>query len=211
MSTKMKIAALAAVLAAAGLLLVPKPDFEDRLKAIDSDLSQALMQREVQIDPRELVEVVYNLNMRIKILDFRDENEFNLFHLVDAEHTTMDQIGNPRWVGALPKQTVMVLISNGEKRAERAWKILRAQGIENLYLLAGGLNVWVEVFGSKSRLVAPDKDCSLEDECRRYRFEAALGSRHPESDPDPKRVETQEFVRKVKNIGRTQKKKGGCG
>jgi rhodanese-related sulfurtransferase len=208
------IGILLATVAGAGLLLVRQPSIEAELAAIEPALNAKLSEREVQIDPGELVDLIYNFNTGLRIIDVRDEAEFNLFHIIDAQHATLDQMRDPAWVKRLPEETVFVLVSNDEKRATQAWKLLSAQGILNLYILAGGINYWLEIYDTDSQartgLGRPKPDPKGDDTLR-HEFAAALGSRHPAADPDPKEFPRREYVKKVKPIGRAPKKSGGCG
>ena len=38
------------------------------------------------------------------------------------------------------------ILAGDEARAEEAWRTLRAQGVRHVYVLAGGLNLWLDVF-----------------------------------------------------------------
>lgn len=207
------IGILLAIAAGAGLLL-RQPSIDARLAAIEPALEARLSAREVQIDPAELVDLIYNYNTALRIIDVRDEAEFNLFHIIDARQATFHQMRDPVWVASLPKQTVIVVVSNDEKRASRAWKLLSAQGVANLYVLAGGTNYWLEHFDPDFQAAAdPDrpKPDPVKDDTLRHAFAAALGSRHPAADPDPKEFPLKKYVKKVKPIGRTPQKSGGCG
>jgi len=203
-----------AVLAGVGLLFLGQPSVSDKLEALQPQLDAVLKAREVQIDPAELIDLIYSFNTGLRIIDVRSEADFNLFHIVDAQHTTFEQIGDREWVKNLPKQTVIVLVSNDEKRATSAWKLLSAQGVENLYILEGGINYWLDLYGEDASgleegtqpMPQPDGDDSL-----RHKFDLALGGNHPASDIDPAHISKREYAKKVKPIGPAAKKTGSCG
>ncbi len=208
------IGALVAVVVGAGLLFFKQPTLETRLARIEEELDAKLKAREVQIDPGELLDIIYNNNIGLRIVDVRDEADFNLFHIIDSQRVTMDQVRDPGWAKDLPGETVIILVSNDEKRATRAWKLLSAEKVPNLYILEGGINFWLDVFGDeqqegvRTREVLPHPDG---DDTLRHTFDAALGSQHPASDPDPSRAEERTYTKKVKSIGRVVSKRGGCG
>jgi len=206
MSWKAAGAGLAVILGL-GLVFFGQPTVQQRLERLDPAVLTRLNERQVQIDPAELLDLIYNRNVRLKILDLRDEAEFNLFHITGSERVTPALLRDPEWVRSLPSRTVIVAVSNGETRASEAWKLLAAQKVLNIYLLEGGINHWLDVYG-------PDRmtpGSPGRDETRRYRFEAALGGRHPESGPDPEKVSGRKYQTKVKGIGQKARKKGGCG
>jgi rhodanese-related sulfurtransferase len=206
MSWKTAGAALAVILGL-GLIFFGQPTVQQRLERLEPAVLAKLDQRQVQIDPAELLDLIYNRNVRLKILDLRDEPEFNLFHITGSERVTPALLRDPEWVRTLPPQTVIVAVSNGESRAADAWKLLAAQKVLNIYLLEGGINHWLDVYGPARITSKP----SGKDRARRYRFKAALGGRHPESGPDPEKVPRREYQTKVKGIGKKAKKRGGCG
>ncbi len=205
---------VAAILLGAGLLLVRQPSIDAKLAAIEPQLDARLKAREIQIDPAEVLDMIYNFNTPMRIIDLRDEADFNLFHIIDSQHASLDQVREPEWVKRLPQQTVIVLVSNDEKRATQAWKVLSAQGVGNLYILKGGINFWLDVYDQESlgrsdaRQPTPNPGG---DDILRHRFVFALGANHPAADPDPKHVARRDYVKKVKPIGRAPKKTGGCG
>jgi rhodanese-related sulfurtransferase len=196
-----------AVILGLGLVFFRQPTLQQRLERLEPDILIKLKERRVHIDPAELLDLIYNRNVRLKILDLRDEPEFNLFHITGSERVTPTMLRDPEWVRSLPSRTVIVAVSNGETRASEAWKLLAAQKVLNIYLLEGGINHWLDVYGPAR--VTPGS--SGNDETRHYRFEAALGGRHPESGPDPEKIPKRKYQAKVKGIGQKAKKKGGCG
>jgi len=202
-----------AILAGAGLLVIGQPTLDDRVAKLDSELNRVLEAREVQIDPAELIDLNYNNNIGLKIIDVRDEADFNLFHIIDSEHVTMEQIRDSDWVRELPTDTILVLVSNDEKRASDAWKLLSVQKVVNLYILAGGINFWIQLFDEnvgESHINDPIPLPNGDDKMR-HNFSFALGVKHPASDPDPKLTEKREYTSKVKSIGPAPRKSGGCG
>lgn len=203
------IGVLAAVIAAAGLLIVQQPSLDKQLARIEPELEARIKAREIQIDPAELLDIIYNNNIGVRILDIRDETDFNIFHIADSEHVSMAWISNPKWVKNLPEETVLVLVSNDEKRATLAWKLLTTQKVINLYILEGGINHWLNIYGPEPDLTAspqPDGDDTL-----RHYFNTALGEKNMASEPDPAHVQSREYVKKIKQVGRPTPKSGSCG
>jgi len=209
---KLKLAGSALALATAvALLLMGMPTVDARIEENRPAVEKVLTSRSVHIDPAELVDLINNANFGLRIFDLRDESEFNLFHIRDAKRIVNGMLRDPVWINKLPSRTVFVLVSNGEKRAEQAFAILSAWKVPNVYILAGGVNQWVRLYGDPQKLVvSPATDCA-KAECRQYVFDAALGDRHPASDPDPEENIGRDYERKVKPLGRTVRKAGGCG
>jgi len=202
-----RIGALAAVAAAVGLLFVEQPTLDDRLRSRAPELEARLEAREVHVDPAELLSILNTYTTGLRILDVREESDFNLFHIVDSVRVTPEQVRDRAWVKGLPPETVFVLVSNGEARAAEAWELLTVQNVPNLYILAGGLNAWLDLYGGPGPAAAPGPA----GDTLRHRFSAAMGARHPASDPDLHEAPHREYVQKVKSLGRSVRKAGGCG
>jgi rhodanese-related sulfurtransferase len=201
--------ALGAVLLSLGVWLVGQPTLADRVARIEPQLEKKIASGAVQIDPAELLDMYINDNIAVWIFDLRDEVDFNLFHIVDSRRVTLAKMGESSFVKSLPADTVIVLASNGERRATQAWKLLVAQKVPNIYILDGGINHWVDIYAHEHMSKAPE-GCQ-EDECRRYVFDSALGGRHPASDPNPHEIAKRSYTKKVKGIGHKARKSGGCG
>ncbi len=204
---------------AAGLMVVSffvlgmgQPTAMDRWERMAADKQATLDERQVYIHPGELLSLMNNDQIVLMMLDFRDESDFNVFHLADAKRVGMEELDGPRTLAllTLPQNSVIVLMSNNEERATEAWKMLVAQNVVNIYILDGGINHWLDVFGHEGH-----DDCVIEDagagqKRLRHVFKAALGSNQPGAEPDAHLVEDIEFTPKVK----LEKKKavgGGCG
>ena len=136
-----------AILAAFGLVAIGQPGLDEKLARQNASLEETLAAREIQLDPGEVVELMHNNQVRLVLLDVRSEADYNLFHLLDARHVTMTDLP---W--SLHPESLVVLMSNDEKLAAQAWKLLKVQTHANAYLLAGGINQWLTVYGGYSAL-----------------------------------------------------------
>jgi rhodanese-related sulfurtransferase len=201
-----RLASTTLVAVALFVALVGQPDASERWMRVQADSQPMLDDREVQIHPDELNALMNNDGIRLVMLDVRNEAEYNLFHIRDAFR--IDPEASPdHLVGDLPNltdNTVIVVMSNAEQRSAEAWKVLIGHSLLNVYLLDGGINHWLEVFGHDEHA-----RCSLEAPPTglRHVFDAALGSRTSASDPKPRAVE---FEAKVK-VERRTTLGGGCG
>jgi hypothetical protein len=178
------------------------------------DKAELLEERKVQIHPGELVSVATNRQLKLVLLDVREEKDFNLFHILDSRRVEMEDLERGAMTKELldePPNAVTIVVSNDEARATRAWKMLTGEGIMNVYILEGGINNWLDLF-------AVEGAC---DGCRRktgpvaegelaWEFDAALGSDRPIADPDVFRDKGFFFVPKVE-LKVQERPAGGCG
>lgn len=203
------IGAGALVLGAVGVLLVGQPTTADRWTKIAAEKEALLAERAVQISPAELLTTMHDHKLNLVMLDVRDEADYNLYHVADAQNISLTDV--PGMVPELrlePQNTVVVVMSNDEIAATEAWKILQAESVPNVYILEGGVNNWLDTFASEENgiLAIP---ASGEDRLR-YTFAAALGGAYKSADPDPNHYEF-EFTPKVKLDIPRGPSSGGCG
>ncbi len=183
-----------------------QPTLEDRLARRAAELDARLAAREPHLDPGELLELVHARRAPLRVLDLRDEPDWNRFHLRDARRTTLAAL--EREPLALLPGAVVVVASNDEARAEAAWRRLVVRGVEPAYVLAGGVNLWLEVFarGRVDAAPAPDGDDRL-----RHALSEALGGRWPAARPPADAAAGRVFERKVRATGPRKVEGGGCG
>jgi hypothetical protein len=189
--------------------LIGQPTTKDRWQAVSSVKEAALAERQVQIEPGELLNLLHDHELKPILLDVRDEADYNLFHLERAIHmppeTLPERLEEFQLEGPT---TVFVVMSNDELGATEVWKTLVAESVPNVYILAGGVNGWLDVFAAEDVRIQP-ADPGKPDALR-YTFAAALGSNYPSADPDPGEYEL-EYPARIKLELKRGPTGGGCG
>ncbi|MCB0161923.1 MAG: rhodanese-like domain-containing protein, partial [Caldilineaceae bacterium] len=188
---------------------VGQPTTADKWLRVADTRETQLADRAVQIAPAELLEYVYNDKVIVKMIDVRDEANYNVFHLVGATSAPLETV--PEMIPALltePANTLFVVMSNDETLATEAWRTLVAESVPNAYILAGGINNWLDTFGDDGVQAAVFN--ATGDETLRHPFTAAVGSAHPAANPDPHAVHI-EYVPKVEMKLKQGPSGGGCG
>jgi len=197
---------------ALAVLVIGQPTIMDKWEQIAAEKEPRLTNREVQIHPGEMLDLMNNDQLNLVMLDVRDEVDYNLFHIVDAKFTPLDSI--PTLIDDLhgePSNTVIVLMSNDEVNATTAWKMLVAENVLNVYLLEGGINYWLDIFGHgghENCLTEPVINTEGSEELRHV-FNSARGANDPAAEPDPHDIDV-EYTPKVE-IKVQQSTTGGCG
>ena len=206
-----RYAAVGIVTFAVSVMIIGTPTTEEKYERIASVKDAALANREVQINPGELLDTVANDTLRVVMLDVRSEAEYNQFHITGAENVPLAQIRSilPEVQAQQAINTVFVLMSNDEEAATEAWKALQAESVTNVYILEGGINQWIGTFGQEEsdivQVASPSGNDSL---C--FSFPAALGDRYDAADPSPHEW-TLDYTPKVKLEVKRDKSSGGCG
>ena len=177
--------ALALVAAAAGLAWHGQPDAMEKWHFLAPELEPRLVEREVQIHPAEMLELMHDDYIDLRVIDVRDESDWNLFHLWGSQRIALDALEQHRKSFAtLPANGVIVFVSNDEIGATEAWKrVMAIASKPNAYILSGGINRWLDEYAEP---VAADGDSGhlTPDDTLRYPLKWAMGSRHPAAMPD---------------------------
>lgn len=177
----MKRGGAALVLAAALVLVIRgEPSTAERWRWAPAEAHHQLDDRTIFISPAEVVLLRKDTSIQVNVLDLRDEHDFNLFHVGGARRVSLRELDQPPLVKALleqPRSTVTFLAGNGETAARTAWQGLKAYGVQNLYVIEGGINHWLELYPVSACVAAPS--AASVDDTPSYRFNYATGSRLP--------------------------------
>ncbi|NDJ35348.1 MAG: YeeE/YedE family protein [Chloroflexi bacterium] len=187
------------------VLLIGQPTTADRWARIEREQGTALENREVQIHPGELLDYIHNDSVRVIMLDVRAEVDYNLFHIHTAQHVADVHALIPS-LHLEPENTLFVVMSNGETAATEAWKVLVAEAVPNAYILEGGINHWIEVYGEGAFPAVGNPG----DDALAYNFDAALGARHPAAEPLPENFNVV-YTPRVEFEFKRGPASGGCG
>jgi rhodanese-related sulfurtransferase len=207
-------AVVAGGLVALCIALIGQPSAE-RLAAWKQEALESRVQsREIFVDPAELLGLMHNYQVPRILLDVREETDFNQFHLRGAQRITLDQL-RQSWIASIPESAVVVVMGNGEATATEVWKLLAAHDNVNAYVLAGGVNRWLDIYAD-GRSDAPPSDVpAVEDGGLQHSFDSVLGSRLAFARPDPrtlpKDLRERPYEAKIKLRTAVRKGGGGCG
>ncbi len=207
---KWRYAAAGTLLAGAFVvLLIGQPTLLDRWESVAAAKDAELAERAVQIHPGELLDKLHDTQLKVVMLDVRDEVDYNLFHVLDSEHVPLEEL--PNRIDELhmaPANTLFVTMSNDEVKATEAWKTLQAESVPNVYILEGGINNWLDTFGQDDLTKNFNVGAGSDELC--YIFDSAVGSRNLAAEPDPHAFELM-YTPKVKLELKRAPTSGGCG
>jgi len=191
------------------VLVIGDPGTKDYWAAVSAEQQARLDAREVQIHPGELLSIMHDKGKNVILLDVRDARDYNQFHIRAAHQVdpTMEAVTDVALdeLSDADGRTVVVAMSNGEEAATDAWKVLIANDVINSYILEGGINEWLEIFGED----ADPRPVNYPDQLA-FTFTSAIGGRCVASDPDHHEFEI-EFEPKVKIAAAGAVVGGGCG
>ena len=199
------------VILALVIAIIGQPTTADRWEKLASIRGDDLTNREVYIHPGELLDTFHDHKLNLVMIDVRSEADYNLFHLLDAENITPDEI--PASIDdfiAMPANTVIVVMSNDELTSTEVWKTMTAQAVPNVYILSGGINNWLDTFATPYEEGFCGDTIEADEEELHYVFEAALGSNCPAAYPDHDLYHL-EYEKKIKLDLKRAPVGGGCG
>ena len=193
------------------IIIIGQPTTAEKWASISSVKTAALVERKVQVHPGELLASLADQKLDVLMLDVRSQADFNLFHIEAARNVPLESINDliPVLIADAPVNRVIVLMSNDEVAATEAWKIMQAESVPNVYILEGGINQWISVFGESETGIVPIKEPVPADRFRFY-FESALGDRYESCAPAPQDWEL-EYTPRIELKLQRNPSGGGCG
>lgn len=226
-----KVGAAGLLAAALGVLMLGSPTLDERYRQITFKRSEVtkladgkpltvmhvysaddmLARRLAYTSPAEAFKARYLQAIKPVYLDIRSESDYNLYHLADSVNVPLDRLADivPELLTEPAANTVFITIGNDEAAAVKAWKLLVASRVQNVYILEGGINHWIEVFGAGDTSYKPL--ANVGDDQLRYAFPAALGSRYKSCAPSPIEYEKLEVQARIVLQLKRDKSGGGCG
>lgn len=145
--------AAALVFTASLVWVIGQPDPVRKWSLMESRYSAQLSSRDVFIHPLEYVKTYNDASIKLVTLDLRSESEFKNFHLTGSENVKPENFLDPKFavpLSQLPSQGVVVLIADSDSVSAQAWKYLKVQGVNNVYILENGLRDWNTIFSGKT-------------------------------------------------------------
>ena len=197
------------LIGAFAVMFIGQPTTADRWSWIEPEKEQLITDRAVQVHPGEYLSIRDNHRLNLITIDVRDQRDYNLFHLRDAQHIPLDELEAAIPDLMLePSNTVFMLVSNDETQATEAWRMLQANSVPNVYLLEGGVNQWLALFGTLDAAIRPSSVTG--DDQLRFAFGGAHGERSAAAAPHTEEFPL-EFTTKVQLQSRGGGAAGGCG
>jgi hypothetical protein len=172
---------------------------------------EMLDKRLVFTSPAEAFKARYLQAIKPVYLDVRNESDYNLYHLADSINVPLERLDKiiPDLLSEPTANTVFITIGNDEAAAIKAWKLLVASRVQNVYILEGGINRWIATFGADDVALKPLASAGADQ--LRYAFPAALGNRYKSCSPDPIDYEKLDFQARIVLQIKRDKSGGGCG
>ena len=106
------------------------------------------------INTEKVANSIINEQKDLYLVDVRSAQEYNDFHLPEANNIPLNDILNTSSLkNIVQKNKTTVLYSNGSVNADMAWFFITRYGIDNIYVLNGGLNKFYDDIFSEKKAV----------------------------------------------------------
>ena len=192
-----------------GIIMVFLPGSDKSKFNFDPELlSSIIVSNEDQISPETLSEWIIEERKDYRLIDIRDEKEFNEGNIKTSENIPLKTLLSRNTLDDLSQdQKTIIIYSNGNSHASQAWLVMNSAGLDS-YILEGGMNYWNKVIMNPT---PPSGEVS-DDEILIYRTKAAIaGSLGGGSGIDPGASSTPVVKKKFKKRPKKKKKKlEGC-
>ncbi len=134
-------------------------------------LIKELQKSDYYISADELAHWIIDKQPGFIVVDIRSDQDFINYHIPGALHIPLANLLDPDNLETLSDAEMVVLASNGNTRAGQAWLLLKQKGMDNVFILQGGLNYWVNIFTNPKK----PEGVYTDDELFAYHFHKAAG------------------------------------
>jgi len=163
----------ALILIILGLILAFSPINKDAKPAVDkANIADQILRNEDQISAEQLGHLIIDKDPGYVLIDVRKPQEFEKFHIETATNIPMDILFNKDMLDHIDRRKLVILYSNSDTHSAQAWVLMRQSGFENLVILTGGLNYWVEVYTNPT----PPPGHFADSEYFKYQFRKSAGA-----------------------------------
>lgn len=155
---------LAVFLLLLGIGLVILPEREHLSEASPREMLSDLRNPSRFISTDKVAEMIIDKDPTLLLVDVRDMYDYLDFSLPKAHNIPMNEILMYDWIDSLAfDQSKIILFSNSDITAERAWILLKRENYDNIHVMKGGLNCWFKTIIKPERPpeTAPDEEIDL--------------------------------------------------
>jgi len=155
------------------LILAFIPDTSTGKKSISNQaLIEQLQQGGIYVQADELAHWIIDQDPGFQLIDVRSAQDYGKYNIPHNEHIPFEKLTSDESEEILDNDKMIILASNGNTRAGQAWILLKQMGYDEVYILAGGLNNWVQAFNNPKH----PSGAYTDDELFTYQFRKAAGT-----------------------------------
>lgn len=143
MNIRYLLLSVLAVLMGGLLLFLPEQDYTNQLSP--EEFHRATLDDSHIITADELAHRMIEKDPSLLLVDVRTAGEYEEWSLPGALNIPLDSILSETSFSLIDQDVQdIVFYSTGTVYASQAWSLCKREGVQNLYILRGGINGWVE-------------------------------------------------------------------
>jgi 3-mercaptopyruvate sulfurtransferase SseA len=195
------LAVLLIVMAAGILILPPKQNLS---QSNPEDLMLDVMQPTRYFSTDQVAQLIIENDPTLQLVDVRSVNEFNAFSLPGSINIPVDSLLSEYSSEYLSENgKIFVFYDNDDILSDQVWVLAKRLGHENIYVLTGGLNRWINTI---IRPQEPDETASS-DEFDLFTFRKGASMYFTGAKIEQADVKTEVKMSRKKKSGGAE---GGC-
>ena len=160
------------VLVIMALILAFSPVDEIKVnKVTTDDLIHQLRNKSNYVEAEEVAHMIIDRDPSFQIVDIRSKEDFSKYNIPGSVNIPIASLFDQESKELIDNENMIILVSNGNTKAGQAWLLMRPRGYDDLFVLHGGMNRWVNVFSNPE---AP-KEGAFDDEHFAFQFRKSAG------------------------------------
>ena len=192
------------ILLGLGLVLLPERDHPDEISP--RELLSDLRNPSRFFSTDKVAEMIIDQDPTLVLVDVRSMYDNMDFSLPNAHSIPLEEILMYNWMDSLTyDNSKVVLFSNSDIIADKAWLILKREKYNNIHVMKGGINCWFETIIQPT----PPPETTSDDEIDLYQFRKGA-SIYFTGGTAPIEMETNAQPVVVQRKSKTQVVEGGC-
>lgn len=154
-----------------GLILVLLPQKKTFEAMPAEELLRQINSSSRFVSPDAVADRLIKKDPSMILIDVRSEALYREYSLPGALNMPLQDILKPEQFDLLSQEGIeFIFFSTGDVLADQAWILCRRKGLENIYVLKGGLNEWFTCFF----LLKPPAETVSNDEIALYQFRSGV-------------------------------------
>jgi rhodanese-related sulfurtransferase len=154
-----------------GLVLVLLPSKETYDEILAEELLQQVTSPSRFISPDVVADRLINNDPSLLLIDVRNVEQYNDYTLPGSINIPLKDIFLPDQMDILSREGMeIIFFSNGDIYADQAWILCKRKGLQNIFVMKGGINEWFNSFF----LLQPPPETASNEDIALYQFRYAV-------------------------------------
>ena len=160
------------VLVIVSLILAFSPVDKIKVNEVSNqELIHQLHNQSNYMEAEEVAHMIIDKDPSFQIVDIRTVIDFKKYHIPGSVSIQIEALFDNETKDIIDEEKTIILVSNGNTLSGQAWLLMRSNGYQDLFVLHGGMNHWVNVFNNPET----PKEGAFDDELFAFQFRKSAG------------------------------------